>query len=93
MKHRFLNKISNNQGYGLYLKGLYSTNNKITNNDIIQNSRQAFYINSRCYWQHNYWEKDNQLPKIILGVIQINKFIIIPTFQIDYNPSDTFYFP
>jgi parallel beta-helix repeat protein len=81
------NKIESNRGYGIYLDGSLGFENKITNNDFIQNSIQAFFVNTRCLWYNNYWERETSLPKFIFGFIELNNRVKIPMFHLDTAPS------
>lgn len=82
------NIINENRGYGIHLTRSFSSENTIEHNDFINNSIHALYVNSRCRWNQNYWEKDRIFPKIIFGFLKSNSFGI-PTIQIDFFPSTT----
>jgi parallel beta-helix repeat protein len=81
-----MNTIENNKGYGLLLKGYFGRDNEIIKNDFIDNSINAFFRNSYCYWSNNFWDKQRVFPKIILGVYDSDMFLKIPLFNFDYFP-------
>lgn len=78
----------NEEGLSIF----HSNFNTIKNNNIIGNTHQAFFINSFCSrWTRNYWDKLLPTPKIIFGVILIdrpypNGAYIIPILNIDLCP-------
>ncbi len=83
------NFFENNKGYGVFVKGLLSFNNKVFSNDFIGNSRSAGFRNSRVSWNNNFWEIQRSLPKIIFGRYQFERFLFFPMFQIDVNPAQS----
>jgi len=81
------NKISNNHGFGILIKALSGSENIISYNDFISNSRDARFLNGYCHWHHNYWNNKGIFPKIILGGYETNTFFTIPLIQLDRYPS------
>lgn len=80
------NTISGNRGYGLLLTNYFGMDNKVVKNDFMSNSINAFYRNSFCIWNNNYWDVGRLLPKIIFGVYETNSFLKIPVISIDFSP-------
>ena len=76
------NTIRNNT-YGIKLAN--SKKNQITNNNFINNSKQAYIFNAfRTKWKHNYWDDIPRiLPKIIRGHIGHRRILYI---NIDWHP-------
>jgi parallel beta-helix repeat protein len=80
------NIIKGNRGYGIILNNYFGMNNKIVKNDFMSNSINAFYRNSFCGWNNNYWDIGRIFPKIIFGVYETNTFLKVPTISIDFFP-------
>ena len=81
------NKIFDNNGVGIFIRGLIGLENSISYNDFIDNSLDARYRNSFCYWHHNFWNKQRFIPKVIFGGLETNSPLIIPLFQLDLHPA------
>jgi parallel beta-helix repeat protein len=92
-----LNLISNNT-LGLLLGGTIfptfvfnmlldgSTNNRITKNNFIDNTQDAFFQNSRRNrWWRNYWNESKILPKVISGELFICRLQGIPPTAIEHH--------
>lgn len=83
------NIIDSNRGYGVLLKGYFGLENKIKNNDFIDNSIHAFIRNSYCSWSNNFWQKNRAFPKIIYGVLETSYFFNLPFVNIDFVPRSS----
>ncbi len=88
------NLISDNGENGIILGADFrywfkSRNNKILENNIINNTQDAFIENAFLNrWNRNYWNDGRLLPKPIFGVIQKDYDTIeIPWFNIDWRPA------
>ena len=92
-----LNSISNNS-LGIFLGGTIfptfvfnmlldgSTNNRITKNNFIDNTQDAFFQNSRRNrWWRNYWNESKILPKVISGELFICRLQGIPPTAIEHH--------
>jgi parallel beta-helix repeat protein len=92
-----LNSISNNT-LGLFLGGTItptfafnilidgSNKNKITKNNFIENTQDAFFQNSRRnIWWRNYWNESKILPKMIFGELFICRLQGIPPTAIEHH--------
>lgn len=80
------NSIMNNRGYGVLLKGYLSLDNEVVHNDFIDNSINAFYRNSYCSWNNNFWDKERVFPKVIFGVYETDSFLKMIFLTIDFFP-------
>ncbi len=75
--------LNNNDGLYLY----YSSNNIFLKNNVLDNKRDAFFINTFInQWKQNYWNKPRIFPKLIFGIIRLDN-LTIPWFNIDWNPA------
>ncbi len=83
------NVFTENRGYGVLLKGYFGIHNKVSNNDFIDNSIHAFFRNSYCSWNNNFWQKQRVFPKIIYGVLDTPYFFTIPFLNVDLMPRST----
>jgi parallel beta-helix repeat protein len=92
-----LNSISQNT-LGIFLGGtIYptfvfnilldgSTHNKITKNNFIENTQDAFFQNSRRNrWWRNYWNESKILPKLIFGELFICRLQGIPPTAVEHH--------
>ncbi len=78
------NEISNSLYNGVYLDS--SNRNTISQNDFIDNERDAKFINSfGNRWVRNYWGRPRLLPKPIFGKIALWN-ISIPWINFDWCP-------
>jgi len=65
-----------------------STHNKIIKNKFLNNTRDAFFQNSRRNtWWRNYWNESRILPKLIFGEIFICRLQGIPPTAIEHHIS------
>jgi parallel beta-helix repeat protein len=63
-----------------------STNNRITNNNFIENTQDAFFQNSRRnMWRRNYWNESRLLPKLISGELFICRLQGIPPTAVEHH--------
>jgi parallel beta-helix repeat protein len=81
------NSVLDNRGYGVLLKGYFSLDNEVVHNDFIDNSINAFYRNSYCSWNNNFWDKERVFPKIIFGVYETDSFLKMLFLSIDFFPK------
>jgi len=80
------NNITTNNMHGIYL--LRSYNNRIINNNFIDNEKDAFFSDSFLNrWKQNYWNRPRILPKPIFGEIEIFYRFWIPWFNFDWHPA------
>jgi parallel beta-helix repeat protein len=71
-------------GFNILIDG--STHNKITKNNFIENSQDAFFQNSRRnLWRSNYWNESRLLPKLINGELFICRLQGIPPEAIEHH--------
>jgi len=94
------NTISGNK-FGVLIRflviwqhAMLSRNNTIIKNNFLSNNPQAFcgggWSNT---WNENYWNRPRQLPKLIYGFVFVgfigfeNIPIVIPWFNVDWNPA------
>ena len=82
-----------NCNYGISIGGAPSINVLIKHNNLINNSRQAYFENAYfCTWYENYWSNWHiPLPKPIFGtiggvIIWWIFGIVIPWIQFDWHP-------
>jgi len=94
------NIISENT-YGIFLKFYIifqgfqpSQKNNILRNNFLGHRQHMFCGGDRSNkWNENYWNRPRNLPKIIIGLFFIDFFgiftrpIVIPGFNIDWNPA------
>jgi parallel beta-helix repeat protein len=88
------NTIENND-VGIIISD--SNFNTIRNNNIVRNTKQAFFENTFYnHWTRNYWGKLLPSPKIIFGVILVDRYpdmYMIPIINIDLLPRVLRYSP
>ena len=71
------NAITSNKCHGIFL--LRCSGHQIFENNLIDNQRNAFFINSKSKWKQNYWERPRLLPYPIRGAL----LYFIPWVQFD----------
>ena len=94
------NSFENHETFGIMIYLLHAEHgNQIIKNNFINNNHNAMFLyfphlftdKIKSYWDGNYWNSSRLLPKMIFGgkcrVIFDKYPIIIPWFEIDWNPA------
>ena len=70
--------------FNIFIDG--STHNKIVKNNFFNNSKDAFFQNSRRnIWWRNYWNETKLLPKLIFGELFICRLQGIPPTAVEHH--------
>jgi nitrous oxidase accessory protein len=84
----FENSFYNHTSYGLVNQ--YSVFTTVTRNNFRNNTRHAYFEDSRIDWNGNYWGRPMIHPKLIIGERSINIFnqsFLFPEVNFDWHPA------